>query len=170
MILFAGCNNGSTGENNIPANNAETAVRSIFQPVEAPDQISRHLDHESVITYHYVEIVENDWNPGHLREGDVFSIRLEEGLVIDATVHRIQTPMDGITSIHARSATAPRADILLTMESSRLTGNITIHSEGRQFHIRYDRNAALHYLAEVDPRKLDTMEGSEPLIPDNNQP
>jgi len=165
MICLVGCSDDSSEENNISANHAEETLRSIFQPVESPDQISRHLDHESVIKYQYVEIVENEWKPEQLREGDVFSINLEEGLVLDATVHRIQTPMEGIKSIHARSATAPRADILLAIEQSRITGNITIHSEGRHFHIRYDRNTALHYLAEVDPRKLDIKEESEPPVP-----
>ena len=165
MIFIVGCGNDSSEENNISATKTVDSHRSIFQPIESPGKISRHLDHESVINYQYVEIVENEWDPGQLSEGDIFSINLEEGLVLEATVHRIQTPFEGIKSIHARSATSPRADILLTIEQSRITGNITIHSEGRHFHIRYDRNAALHYLAEVDPRKLDILEGSEPLLP-----
>jgi len=42
-------------------------------------------------------------------------------------------------------------------------GEIDLISENRKFQIRYDSNVDLHYLMEVDPAKLDSLPGAEPL-------
>lgn len=178
-IVLAGCN-GETNRDQAGENESgisgnveqkpeklhlSAGAESIIKPADTPAAISPEFD-EAVAGFRYVRLDTSVWKPGVISAGDTFAISLPGNLMLNATVSRVQRPFENIISIIARTDGDYRADITLTVENGRTSGNIAVYSEGKTFHLRYDREAELHYLAEIDPEKLDIMEGSEPLQSD----
>jgi len=137
--------------------------RSLFLPVENPDDIAENLMHESVLGYTYIKFNEHLWNPENLYTDDQLTLQLPDDIEVEATVLRVQQPLSSITSVTAQFTDTPEGTLTLNYESGRTIGDIKLQGEGRNFQIRYDSNAELHYLMEVNPSKLDTLPGAEPL-------
>ncbi len=137
--------------------------RSLFLPVENPDDIAENLMHESVLGNTYIKFNEHLWNPENLYTDDQLTLQLPDDIEVEATVLRVQQPLSSITSVTAQFTDTPEGTLTLNYESGRTIGDIKLQGEGRNFQIRYDSNAELHYLMEVNPSKLDTLPGAEPL-------
>ncbi len=184
MIFFFGCTSDKTPETNEAAaqpeyERAEDAVTmpetfwyeadpsSVFQTVGAPDTIAEDLRHESVMGYVYIQFNDHTWRLEELKPGDGITLHLPDDLLLEAEIRRVRRG-ESLVSVTADVREPHRGFVSVTHEKNRTVGMIEIYSEKRTFHIRYDGQNDMIYLAEVDPAKLDVPEGSPPLIPPDN--
>ncbi len=181
MLLLSGCTSDERQRNGEPSTppvderlqeteimptnfRYEAGASAIFQTLESPDRIADDLTHESVIGYVYIQFSEQRWRPDLMDAGDTMMLYLPGDLKPVAEIRRKRTIGD-LVSITADLLEPNHGMVSLTHEKNRIVGTIELYSEKRTFHIRYDRHNDMIYLAEVDPAKLDVLEGSPPLIP-----
>jgi len=184
MLLLSGCASDEKQKNGEPATplidervqetetmptnfRYEAGAASVFQTLESPDPIADDLKHESVIGYVYIQFNDQRWRPDLMDAGDTMVLYLPGDLKPEAEIRRKRRIGD-LVSITADLLEPHHGFVSLTHEKNRTVGTIELYSEKRTFHIRYDRQNDMVYLAEVDPAKLDVLEGSPPLIPPLN--
>ena len=141
---------------------------SVFQTVGAPDTIAEDLRHESVMGYVYILFNDHTWRPEELKPGHGIALHLPDDLLLEAEIRRVRGS-ESLVSVTADIREPHRGFVSVTHEKNRTVGMIELYSEKRTFHIRYDPQNNMIYLAEIDPAKLDVPEGSPPLIPPDDR-
>ncbi|REL24162.1 hypothetical protein DYD21_19475 [Rhodohalobacter sp. SW132] len=122
-----------------------------------------HIDRDAVRSFIFVQPNDSLDQIRQYESGRVVELSLDEDLRISARINRNQAMGQRIRNLSATIQEPYEGVITLSVDSTRITGNIDLVSENRLFHLRYDSLSDLHYLAEIDREKLDVMDGDGPL-------
>ncbi len=170
MTVISGCGDGKKTDAN-PAKELkiESEGEYLFLKVDDPASgTAEPLNDEKVIAYSYVNTGIPLEKILQLQEGDTLSLSLDENLVIEAKIQRVQNILE-IHSISAKVEGEEDGQLVLTVEDKKMRGSVSLFKSSRYFQIRYHSGADSHYIAELDREKMDVLPGSpSPDIPEQN--
>ena len=174
-LMLGGCSNGSGDSSNISETNSfvspsELNIQSsdslLFTGIQAADrsiQWPADMSDSLVIGYSFVEPVNEPGVIGSFTPGTLIHLSLDENLTVSALVNRNQAVSDNTQSITGSVQSPHTGDITLTVNQNRVTDTVNLYDTNRLFYIRYDQESDRHYIAEINPERLDVVEGSQPL-------
>ena len=100
-----------------------------------------------------------------LTKNDTLLLSLFPSADYTATIDRATTDVNGTVTVRGRIEGFPLGYIILSTHKGQSLVTINIPELGKQYAIQYDVLAQSHYLIEVDPAKIDQLEGGPSLTP-----
>jgi hypothetical protein len=138
----------------------------LFSPVASPDRelsLPGDISDSLVVAFSFIEPAVSLSDISSYSGGELVHLSLDENLTITARIDRNQPVGDTIRTITGTILEPHTGNIMLTVNRDMLSGTIDVLSPNRLFYIRYDRESAMHYLAEINRARLDIQENSPPL-------
>ena len=172
FFLTGGCsNNGesaanekeSTGPAHLQVQAGDSLLFSEAGSVDSVLSLPADMSDSLVVAFTFVEPAESLNNITSYTGGERVHLSLDENLTVTARIDRNQPVGDNIRTITGTILEPHKGNIMLTVNREMLSGSIDLLSPNRLFYIRYDRESARHYLAEINRSMLDIQENSPPL-------
>jgi len=172
FFLTGGCsNNGesaanekeSTGPAHLQVQAGDSLLFSEAGSVDSDLSLPADMSDSLVVAFTFVEPTESLNNITSYTGGERVHLSLDKNLTVTARIDRNQPVGDNIRTITGTILEPHKGNIMLTVNQEMLSGSIDVLSPNRLFYIRYDRESARHYLAEINRSMLDIQENSPPL-------
>ncbi len=104
-------------------------------------------------------------DPDAVAVGDELALNLFADASYTATVDRVSIDTQGTVSVRGRVQACPASYILISTYGGRTLASVKIPGESRQYLILYEPETLSHYLAELDPAKVDEVQASPVIVP-----
>jgi len=104
-------------------------------------------------------------NSDGLTKNDTLLLSLFPSADYTATIDRATTDVNGTVSVRGKIEGFPLGYIIISTHKGQSLVTINIPELGKQYAVQYDVSSQSHYLLEVDPSKIDQLEGGPSLIP-----
>ena len=172
FFLTGGCsNNGEsaaneeekTGPAHLQVQAGDSLLFSEAGSVDSDLSLPADMSDSLVVAFTFVEPAESLNNITSYTGGERVHLSLDKNLTVTARIDRNQPVGDNIRTITGTILEPHKGNIMLTVNQEMLSGSIDVLSPNRLFYIRYDRESARHYLAEINRSMLDIQENSPPL-------
>ena len=174
FFLTGGCsNNGESAANekestgpgpaHLQVQAGDSLLFSEAGSVDSDLSLPADMSDSLVVAFTFVEPTESLNNITSYTGGERVHLSLDKNLTVTARIDRNQPVGDTIRTLTGTILEPHKGNIMLTVNQEMLRGSIDLLSPNRLFYIRYDRESARHYLAEINRSMLDIQENSPPL-------
>ena len=97
------------------------------------------------------------------KNGNVISVKVEDGSMYTLYITRIEETMPGIISFSADVENKEVGQAMLILRDGKLTGSVNIYSDGTSYNLAYDSEEQRHFFTTVNPDNRDVLPGSLPI-------
>ena len=109
-------------------------------------------------------------DPDGIASGDELILDLFPDASYAAVIDRVTTNRLGTVSVRGRLPECPASYVLMSTHAGRTLASVRIPAQSRHYLVLYDPYTDAHYVAELDPDKMDELRPSPPLVPPPSGP
>ena len=127
--------------------------------------IEEHAVLESASRIRPVTIASWAGDPDSIAVGDELVLELFPDALYTASVDRVTTDSQGTVSVRGRLPECPASYVLMSTHDGRTLASVRAPIQNLRYLVVYEPRTDRHYVAELDPDKVEGLMPSTPLIP-----
>ncbi|MEQ9308023.1 MAG: hypothetical protein RLN90_01110 [Balneolaceae bacterium] len=144
LLLFFACSKADKADNK-----ASTSAENVLS------------ESKKIIEVDRLQLVE-------INEGDTIDINLNGEIWNQLKVTLVESSMPRIIGVSADIVDGETGHASFILRDGKMSGTITLYTQGETYNLRYDEAVAKHYIELVNREQKNVLLGGEPLkAPDN---